>query len=202
MAVNWLMLAGAGGTAPPDLASASHPEGVSAAAWETVSGGTALGVIEAPDYRWVIAAEGNDLDAVGQTLERILAAVPPGAAATPERFEEIYRRDDAVNIAGDDRDVFYARVQVREAVLAPLDTWYNTVHLPEVGAAGLRAGRRFRSLDAERTFLALYRPDTLDVLRSDAINAVRGLGGFENDVEQFARLEARTVARWPDFKDR
>ena len=77
----------------------------------------------------------------------------------------------------------------------PLNDWYNTVHLPEVGAAGLRAGRRFRSRDAEHTFLALYRPDTLDVLRSEAIMAVRGLGGFENDVEQFSRLEARTVAR-------
>ena len=195
MAMNWLMLAGFGGTVPPRLASASIPLGVSAAVWETVSGGTSLGVIEAPEHPWVIAVEGNDLEVVGQSLAGILEAAAPGAAATPERFEEIYRRDDAVNIASDDRDVFYARVQVREAVLEPLDHWYNTVHLPEVGAAGLRAGRRFRSRDAEHTFLALYRPDTLDVLRSEAIMAVRGLGGFENDVEQFSRLEARTVAR-------
>lgn len=104
--------------------------------------------------------------------------------------------EDAVDIAEDDRDVFYARIQVRAAVVEPINDWYNTVHLPDVGEAGLPAGRRFRSLSAEHTFLALYRPDTLAVLRSDAIKAVRGLGGFESDVERFSRLEARTVARW------
>ena len=168
---------------------------MSAAVWETVSGGTSLGVIEAPEYPWVIATEGGDPDAVGQSLAHILETVPPGTAGPPETFEEIYRRADAADIAADGRDVFYARVAVRKAVLEPLNDWYNIVHLPEVGAAGLRAGRRFRSADAAHTFLALYRPDSLDVLRSDAIRAGRGLGGFENDVVTFRRLEARTAAR-------
>jgi hypothetical protein len=190
----WLTLAGLGGSSVPDLICASLPKGISAAAWETVSGGTSLGVNAAPEYPWVVAVEGGDRQAVQQALERILAAAP-GSAGTPEMFEEIYRRGDAVDIAGDDRDVFYARVAFNPAVLEPLNEWYNNVHLPEVGEAGLRAGRRFQSLDAVHTYLATYRPDTLDVLRSDAIDAVRGLGGFENDVTGFARLEARTVAR-------
>jgi hypothetical protein len=191
----WLTLAGVGGASAPDLMAATHPMGVSAAAWETVSGGTALGVIAAPEYPWVIAAEGEDPDAPRQALARILAAVPPGDAGTPEMFEEIYRRGDAADIGGDGRDIFYARVTVREAVTEPLNDWYNNVHLPEVGAAGLVAGRRFRSADAAHTFLALYRLESLDVLRSDAINAVRGLGGFEDDVTSFARLEARSADR-------
>lgn len=191
----WLTLVGVGGASAPDLMAATHPNGVSAAAWETVSGGTSLGVIAAPEYPWVIAVEGVDAELVRQSLARILAAFPPGDAGTPEMFEEIYRRGDAADIGGDGRDVFYARVTVREAAAEPLNAWYNTVHLPEVGDAGLRAGRRFQSLDAAHTYLALYRPDSLDVLRSDAINAVRGLGGFEDDVTGFARLEARSVDR-------
>ena len=195
MAVKWLTLVGVGGASAPDLMSATQPMGVSAAAWETVSGGTSLGVIAAPEYPWVIAVEGEDAELVRQSLLRVLAAVPPGEAGTPEMFEEIYRRVDAADIGGDGRDVFYARVTVQEAVLESLNEWYNNVHLPEVGEAGLRAGRRFQSVDAAHTYLALYRPDSLDVLRSDAIHAVRGLGGFEDEVTGFARLEARTVDR-------
>lgn len=191
----WLTLVGVGGASAPDLMAATHPMGISAAAWETVSGGTALAVIEAPEYPWVIAIEGDDQDKVRGALARILEAVPSGEAGPPEMFEEIYRRGDAADIGGDGRDVFYARVTVREAVLEPLHEWYNNVHLPEVGDAGLVAGRRFQSLDFAHTFLALYRPESLDVLRSAAIDAVRGLGGFEGDVTDFSRLEAHSADR-------
>ncbi|MEE2760625.1 MAG: hypothetical protein VYE18_04195 [Pseudomonadota bacterium] len=194
MTENWLILAGVEG-AEPKLPIDTQVPGVSAAIWETVSGGSALGTAEPPEYPWVIAVEGDVLHEAAAAMDYILETVPTGAAATPERFEEIYRRDDVVGIAADGRDIFYAHITVRNMDLAPLHNWYNNVHLPEVGAVGLVAGQRFRSLDAERAFLALYRPETIEVLRSDAIKAVRGLGGFEDDVVAFSRLEARCAAR-------
>ena len=194
MTRNWLILAGVEGAAP-NLQAGTLAPGISAAIWEAVSGGTALGTVEPPEYPWVAAVEGGDLDEATAAMDRILEVVPTGAAARPERFEEIYRRNDVAGIAADGRDIFYAHVTVRNVDLASLNDWYNNVHLPEVGAAGLVAGQRFQSLDAERAFLALYRPKTIDVLRSDAIKAVRGLGGFEDDVVAFSRLEARCAAR-------
>ena len=194
MTGNWLVLAGIEG-AKPKLQIGTLVPGVSVAIWEAVSGGSVLGKVEPPEFPWVVAVEGGDLDKAAAAMDYILEAAPTGAAATPERFEEIYRCDDVVGIAADGRDIFYAHVTLRNVDLAPLHNWYNNVHLPEVGAAGLVAGQRFRSLDAERAFLALYRPETIDVLRSDAIKAVRGLGGFEDDVVAFSRLEARCAAR-------
>jgi hypothetical protein len=196
--MKWLSLIGVDGISPREAVATGFQDGLSVAIWEAVSGGTSLGTIEPPEFRWIVAVEGDDLDSVTQTLDHIVTSTAPTATGTAERFEEIYRRADAVDNAADDRDVFYARVQAREAVLEPLNHWYNNVHLPEVGGAGLVAGRRFRSLDAERSFLALYRPVTVEVLRSEAIKQVRGLGGFENDIEQFSRIEAHTAARWPN----
>lgn len=191
---NWLALVSIAATDPPQLNSSFFSADVTAAVWKTLSGGSALQVIEAPDHPWVIAVEGSDPNNVRSALSRILELVSTTAAGKPEMFEEIFRHDNATNIAGDDREVFYARVRAREAALDALNHWYNFVHLPEVNDAGLLGGRRFQSADAERTYLALYRPETVDVLRSDAISAVRGFGDFANDIEEFSRMEARTVA--------
>lgn len=195
MAAQWLSLVGVDCPVPPALDPSLLSKGVTAAVWKTLSGGSALQVLEAPEYPWVIAVEGSDPNDVRSSLARILESASPDAADTPEMFEEIFRHEDAINIAGDDREIFYARVRVREAGLDTVNHWYNFVHVPEVDHAGLLGGRRFQSSDAERTYLALYRPETVEVLRSDAISAVRGFGDFADEIEQFSRMEARTEAR-------
>ena len=196
MGTQWLTLVGVKDTASPQLDLPLSFGNFTAAVWKSLSGGTALNVREPPQYPWVIAVESSDPGSLQKVVDYIFSSSRTDAAGEPETFQEIYRCDNAINIADDDRDVFVVRISARDTSLETLNHWYNFVHLPEVNRAGLLGGRRFKAVKSKRTFLALYRPETVDVLRSEAISAIRGFGGFEGSIEEFSRLEARTVARY------
>ena len=62
-------------------------------------------------------------------------------------------------------------MNVDPAVEAEYNEWYNTEHLPQLGAVpGVLTARRFLSSgpDIERKYLALYHMTSLDASRSDA----------------------------------
>jgi hypothetical protein len=66
-----------------------------------------------------------------------------------------------------------ASMNVDPAAEPEFNEWYNSEHLPQLGAVpGVLCARRYRSDDAdrERRYLALYHLTGLDVSRSDAWN--------------------------------
>lgn len=64
-----------------------------------------------------------------------------------------------------------ASMNVDPAVLPEFTAWYNTEHLPQLGAVpGVLAARRYQATDtdSERRFVALYHLRDVGVSRSDA----------------------------------
>jgi hypothetical protein len=64
-----------------------------------------------------------------------------------------------------------ASMNIDPAAEADFDSWYNTEHLPQLGAVpGVLSARRFRATDtaSERRYIALYHLTEVGVSRSDA----------------------------------
>ncbi len=62
-------------------------------------------------------------------------------------------------------------MNVEPAAEAEFNEWYNSEHLPQLGAVpGVLSARRFQATgpDIEKKYLALYHMTSLDVTRSDA----------------------------------
>ena len=67
--------------------------------------------------------------------------------------------------------VLMASMNVDAAVEPEFNEWYNTEHLPQLGAVpGVLAARRYQATDptSERKFVALYHMTDVGVSRSDA----------------------------------
>lgn len=67
--------------------------------------------------------------------------------------------------------------------------WYDEVHMPDALACpGFLWGERFKSVEYENTYVALYGLDSPAALQSDELRAVSGFAHLTQHVEYVTRL--------------
>jgi hypothetical protein len=87
------------------------------------------------------------------------------------RYEGEQLRPGDLNAAPGAGALLAASMNIDPAAEAEFNEWYNTEHLPELGAVpGVLSARRYRAADtnSERRYLALYHLHDAAVSRSDA----------------------------------
>jgi hypothetical protein len=71
--------------------------------------------------------------------------------------------------------------------------WYDTKHLPELAAAGLRGGRRFKANRAAWQYAALYDLESAAILESEALAKARGFGQFAPHVRGWKKCVLQRI---------
>ena len=116
------------------------------------------------------------------------------AAPGSEYYREIFRPPDAMAVGESAQYVFLIRIDVAPDLdHAAFNEWYNGTHVPEVGPAGLRRGKRYESDIPGWPYMALYDMDDRDTLESEALAKVRGFYQFTPQITAIERTVLERV---------
>jgi hypothetical protein len=91
---------------------------------------------------------------------------------------------------------FVISVDIDPEVEDEFNEWYDTRHLPEVTACpGFVSGRRFRADgdDQSPRYLAVYEVESRDVMKTEALKAIRGFDRFEPHIRNAQRYWFRSA---------
>jgi hypothetical protein len=109
-------------------------------------------------------------------------------------FSRIYASADARALSRVSRLLFLARVDVARTLdHDAFNDWYDSTHVPDVAAVGLRGAQRFRSQGDDNDYLASYEIAAQEVLTSDGLAQVRGFHQFTSQIRRLRRTVARQV---------
>lgn len=92
-----------------------------------------------------------------------------------------------------DSHIYMPMLNPEKEIEADFNEWYNTIHVPMVDEAGLRKARRYTVASGLHKYMAAYVMDDADVLRSEAIQRVRGFDHFTGRVHDLTRIVAQTI---------
>lgn len=109
-------------------------------------------------------------------------------------YERVFAAEDARPLSESSRFLFLARASVDPSLdhLA-FNQWYDTTHVPDVGAVGLRRAQRFRLERAGDEYLASYEIASPAVLESPELVQVRGFHHFTPSIRQLKRTVCELV---------
>jgi hypothetical protein len=111
------------------------------------------------------------------------------------RFERVFAADDARPLSSVSGFLFLARAAVDPAIdHQAFNEWYDGVHVPDVGAAGLGGAQRFRGSEDGDDYLASYEIASPAVLESPELSRVRGFHHFTPSIRQLRRTIGEFVA--------
>ena len=131
----------------------------------------------------------------GEDAFLLLTETDEATDVSGELYPEIFRAPDARPVAESGQFVYLIRIDVADDLdHDAFNEWYDTKHVPEVGPAGLRHGKRYTSDIPGFPYAALYDMDARDTLQSEALQKVRGFYQFTPQITALERTVLERVS--------
>jgi hypothetical protein len=171
-------------------------DGPSLMAWEPIAGEPAAAMSE---HR---AREQSDADSLSATLFHVVdgegsfvriseLGSPDAGGAEDARlqtlYREVFRAPDARSFSGISEYLFVVKADIDPPDPEEFEHWYNEVHVPDVGGAGLRRARRFHATGPGARYLATYEIASPEVMTSEPVQKVRGFHQYTDYVKDIQR---------------
>jgi hypothetical protein len=112
-----------------------------------------------------------------------------GSREGPVRiYHQVFAASDARRFADVTGYVFAVNADIDPPDPREFEHWYNDVHVPDVGAAGLRRPRRFHAEGAAWKYFATYEITSPEVMGSAELQRVRGFHQYTPYLRAIDRL--------------
>lgn len=110
-----------------------------------------------------------------------------GVADPPSIFRQVFAAPDARSLSSASKYVFAVRADAKPPDPEDFERWYNEVHVPDVAGAGLARARRYHATGPGARYLATYEIESPEVMKSEAVQKVRGFHQYASYVEDIQR---------------
>jgi hypothetical protein len=123
---------------------------------------------------------------------------PPAETDGTAVYRQVFNAPDVRSYTEISDYLFVVRADIEPPDPEEFEHWYNEVHVPDVGAAGLGRSRRFHATGSGPKYLATYEITSPAVMESEALQKVRGFHQYTTYVKDIHRWILRPVTQSVD----
>jgi hypothetical protein len=158
-------------------------------AWEQVAGEHRAKAQSDPDVLSTTLFEVVDGEGAFVRISELGSADGDGGNGAGSRvlYQEVFRAPGARAFSGISDYLFVVKADIDPPDPEEFEHWYNEVHVPDVGGAGLARARRFHATGPGARYLATYEIASPEVMESEAVQKVRGFHQYTDYVKDIQR---------------